>query len=182
MRVEGNNITLNPQFNRESWDDVEFVWNHKPFIRTTVSEVMHFPIIDNLDTINQSLLHKAYKMNIIPDDNEALLLRHPVSPWKEEVLLSVTKPVADKDYVELSGTFRSRVFEGKKTQLRSFFRQMEAFLIGRDERPLTYYVNRVATSKDAQGEETCTYVIIAQVANLSKTSEPLDVDRWFPFM
>jgi len=181
MRVEGNTITLTPQFDRESWDDVEFVWNHKPFIRSAISEVMHFPIVDSLETINQSLLHKAYQMKIIPDDNEALLLRHPISPWKEEVLLSVTKPVDDKDYVELSGTFRSRVFEGKKSQLRSFFRQMESFLIGRDERPLTYYVNKVSSYMDAEGHEIATYVIIAQVTNLSHESEPLDVDRWFPF-
>ena len=181
MRVEGNTIMLNPQFDRESWDDVEFVWNHKPFIRSTVSEVMHFPIVDSLETINQSLLHKAYQMNVIPNDNEALLLHHPISPWKEEVLLSVTKPVDDKDYVELSGTFRSRVFEGKKTQLRSFFRQMESFLVGRNEQPLTYYVSKVASSTEVDGHETCTYVIIAQVTNLSKDSEPLDIDRWFPF-
>lgn len=181
MRLEGKTITLTPQFNRESWDDVEFVWNRKPFIRTTVPEVMHLPIVENLESINQHLLHKAYNMNVIPDDNDALLLRHPVSPWHEEVLLSISKPVDDKDYVEVSGTFRSKVFEGRKSQLRSFFRQMRDDLVTHNERPVTYYVNRVSTTIDSEGRERCTYVIIAQVANMANSYEPLDIDRWFPF-
>jgi hypothetical protein len=182
MRIEGHKISLEAQFNRECWDDVEFVWNRKPFIRTTVAEVMHHPIVDNLDTVNQSLLHKAYAMNAIPADNDALLLRHPISSWKEEVLLSVTKPLPDADNVELTGTFRSRVFEGKKTQLRSFFRQMEGFLETRNERPVAYYVSKMANTHNHNNEEICTYVIIAQVANMANHTEPLDVDRWFPFM
>jgi hypothetical protein len=182
MRVQGDFISMNPQFNKESWDDVEFIWNNKPFIRSSVPEVLHLPIVDSIETVNQTLLHKALRLNAIPDDNEALILRHPISAWKEEVLLSVTHPVADNDYVEISGTFRSKVFEGKKSQLRSFLRQMNEFLTFRNERAVTYYINRVEPTSHEKKEEMHTYVIIAQVANLDTTSQPYDVDRWFPNM
>ena len=181
MRVEGGKISLDPRFDRESWDDVEFVWNNKPFIKVAVPEILRFPLVDSIDTVNQSLLRKAYTLNVIPNDDQALLLRHPVSPWKEEVLLAVNQPIEDKSLVRITGTFRSKVYEGKSSRLRSFIRQMEAHLATRDERALGYYINRVGSTLDSDNNEIVTYVIIAQVTNLRKESDPPDVDRWFPF-
>lgn len=164
-------------FNLECWDNVEFVWNRKPFLRTSVSEVMHVPIIHNMDSVNKELLHKAIMYDVLPAENETLLLRHPISPWNEEVLLSVTKPLKnDPSYTEISGTFRSMIYEGAPNMLRNFFKQTSEYLEAKNEIALTFYIQKVAEEVLSNGKEHNTYLIIAQVANKQIKEEPHDID------
>ena len=182
MKSEGDKITGGTQqFNRECWDEVEFVWNRKPFLRASLPEVFRVPIVDNIDSVTHSLEKKVAELGATEADAKKIILRHPLSAWKEEVLVSLDKPVADPHYVELTGTFRSKVFVGNSTQLRSFFKQMDSYLATQNEKALTYYAFKTSCHMASNNYEECTYVIIAQVTNTKNgVDTSFDIDMTIP--
>lgn len=181
MKLGGIIEDFSHHFKRESWDNIEFVWDHKPFLRHSIAEVMHVPLIDDINTVNRVLLRKALENNAALKEEDILLLRHPVSPWKEEVLLSVSKPLTDNpEYTELTGTFRSMVFEGSPSQLRHFTHLMNERLTQNNEKATAYYIHRVKLELHADGSEYATYVLIAQVENLKIIDQPQDIDMTLP--
>ena len=62
------------------------------------------------------------------DDEHALVLSRELSAWQAEHLFSVVKSVPSQEMVELSGDFRTKVFEGPYRNLQKWSEAFEAQL------------------------------------------------------
>ena len=59
---------------------------------------------------------------------DILLLFSDPNPFKSEMYLAVTDEVQDASNTVLSGTYMTKVFDGKNSEIRKFFKEMDAYL------------------------------------------------------
>ena len=97
-----------PEFKPEAWQNQEFEWKSKNFIRDRVFTFYYMPV--NFGAVMRRLNAKvAAAQAAVPD---WLCLSEHTSKWKMELLLAVDKEIQDVSNVKLSGKYFSKVFEG----------------------------------------------------------------------
>ena len=106
------------------WDEREFNWNDKLFLKDHVRAVLHIPI--NTGAVmgrDQKLIEDAAAY---PSD--PLWLFDEVSPWGSDVFVAVDHPVPGTETVKLSGRFITKVFEGPYRDLGKWIKAMDAYV------------------------------------------------------
>jgi hypothetical protein len=111
-----------PCFNEEGWDGVELVFKDKPFLRAVTHSVMHVPI-DMGRVFNRVFKHMQEQDAVDPE--QALVLSHDRSAWNAEHLFAVTKPVETEEMTTLTGTFRTKLFEGPYRNAKDWYDELE---------------------------------------------------------
>lgn len=162
-------------FNRDSWDEVEFYWDKKPFLKTRLHDLFRRSADD--DTLCIALLDAAAALGAA--EAPQILLYHPISGRRGEILASLSKPVKDPNYIEITGTFHTKMFTGDIDDLSTSTKLMASYLNSIHERALDYYVliNRCGVSRN----DYCTYAIVAKVTNTkSGLAETFDIDVTLP--
>lgn len=162
-------------FNRDNWDVVEFYWDKKPFLKTRPHDLFRRSADD--DPLCGALLNEINKLNAA--ENPLILIYHLVSGRRGEIMASLSKKVDDPNYIEVTGTFRSKLFTGNIDQLQNSLKLMASYLSSVNEKALDYYVllNRCGVSKN----DYCTYAIIAQVTNTKGgLADTFDIDVTLP--
>lgn len=117
-----------PRFNTKEWDEKEFVFESKRFIKGGTLSFMHIPLnMSSMMKKNWGLVEDAGA-----DSNEFIMLSYDPSPWRGEHYLSVTKEVPGAENVKLSGTFVAKVFEGPYKETNQWVAQMKEYIESRD--------------------------------------------------
>lgn len=97
-----------PKFNPEPWDNKEFNWENKKFIRGKVFTFFHVPM--NFGSIITGLLGSAARAGV--QTPEMMCLSDHTSKWNMDIYLAVDREVPGADNATLSGKFLSKVYEG----------------------------------------------------------------------
>jgi hypothetical protein len=120
------------------WNEREWVWKDKPFLKDHVRAAFHIPI--NTGTVmgrDQKVIDDAAAW---PED--PLWLFDDVSPWGSDVYVAVDRPVPGAEMTTLNGKFVSKVFEGPFRDLGTWQREMDAYVGAKGyatKRHLAYY-------------------------------------------
>ncbi len=97
-----------PKFDPTLWDNQQFTWENKKFIKDKVFTFLYIPI--NFGSVMKRLDAKIRTAGAtIPD---ALCLSDHTSMWNMDVYCAVDKEVTGAENITLTGKFYSRVYEG----------------------------------------------------------------------
>ena len=113
-----------PRFYPESWDEQEFVFDNKLFLKATTINFFHRPI--NMSSVMNKTWQKIQEAGADSDEEFALLSYDP-SPWKGEHYFTITDEVPGEENIRLSGTFLTKVFEGPYKEVRNWVGEMENY-------------------------------------------------------
>lgn len=128
-----------PRFDPAPWDEKEFQWQDKLFIKDRVRCLFHMPlnfgkvIVRCMDTIA-----KAEAFTPAPP----IGLSDHTSPWNMNLYIEVSKEVPDAENVRLSGTYMSKVFEGPYKDTRIWCKKMQEWVTSQGKeikKHLMYY-------------------------------------------
>lgn len=117
-----------PLFELEKWDDQQHRWTGKPFLVETVPEFFHIPFRGNYPKAIRRMWERAQDAGAAPKRNDFLLLAHDPTAFKSELYMAVTEEVPGSRNENFTGTFYSKVFEGRYSDIRKFIHQMEESL------------------------------------------------------
>jgi hypothetical protein len=127
-----------PRFDPAGWDEAEFEFQDRPFVRATTVNFMHIPL--NLGSVIKRIWGKIEQAGAAPADHFLMLSTDP-SPWRGEHYFSVTKEVPDAEMVRLSGHYLTKVFEGPYREAGQWARMMAQYVesLGRQLRKLYFF-------------------------------------------
>lgn len=114
-----------PKFNPEGWDEQTLHFENKKFVRAKTRSLMHVPM--NMGSVFNRTF-KAVQDAGANDDDHALVLSRDLSAWSAEHLFSVAADVPDQQMVQLSGDYRTKVFEGPFPQAPKWKKAIEGEL------------------------------------------------------
>lgn len=106
------------------WDNQEFVWKDKPFVKDHIREFLHIPLnfgsvmARDLATLEQAQAYAA----------EPFWLVDEVSPWGSDVYIATDRDVPDMHMEYLSGTFMTKVFVGPFRDIGSWIARMKTYV------------------------------------------------------
>lgn len=126
--MQGADKICCPLFQPQKWNDVQHMWNGKHFLVETIPEIFHVPLPGTYPKAIQRMWKRAQDAGVAPKPNEFLLLTQDPTAFKSELYMSVTGEVPGGTNVKFTGTFYSKVFEGRYSDIRKFIHQMEQSL------------------------------------------------------
>jgi hypothetical protein len=131
-----------PEFDPEIWDKQTHQWNSKAFIKESMPLLFHIPFPPMI----KKKIMKMWKLaedseKMAPNKEDILVLFSDPHPFKSELFFSVTGSVPEANNVELSGTFKSRVFDGPYNAVPKFMKDMDSTLAEKGEESKRYYVH-----------------------------------------
>lgn len=131
-----------PEFDVSKWDKKREVWENRLFIRETMPTLFHMPFPSTIGkkiTGMYGLVDKADAH--LADKTDTLILFRDPSAFRSEIYYSVSKKVGDAVNSEISGTFVSRVFDGKYNEIPKFIKEMNRYLNESGESAKDYYIH-----------------------------------------
>lgn len=97
-----------PRFDPTPWDDKNFQWSNKKFIKGKVFTLFFMPI--NFGPVVTKLMSQVEKAGAVAQD--WMGLSDHTSKWNMDLYVAVDTEVPGAENVTLSGSFYSKVFEG----------------------------------------------------------------------
>ncbi len=128
-----------PRFDPAGWDEKEFTWQNKMFIKDKVFCLFHIPIHFGKAVIR--CMEKIEKADAFTPQPPVFLSDH-TSPWNMDLYLEASKEVPGAENVKLSGTYLSKVFEGPYKETGTWCRKMNEWVTGKGKtikKMLMYY-------------------------------------------
>ena len=125
-----------PPFEVGPWDEKEFVFKDKLFVKATVLEFMHIPL--RMGTMVENTWQKITEVDAKSPD-EFVMLSYDPSPWLGEHYFLVTKEVPDTEMVKISGTFFTKVFEGPYHDAPKWIEEMNKYVESKGEKAQKVY-------------------------------------------
>jgi hypothetical protein len=153
-----------PKFDPAPWENKDFVWNNKLFIKDSLPQFLHMPWPPMVGKVITRMWDRAQKAGAAPDNKDVLMLAYDPSPWKSEFFLSVTKEVLATENAKLSGRFITRVFDGPYNAVPKWIAIMDKFLAEQDKKALKYYFYYTSCPKCAKKYGHNYVVVFAQYA------------------
>ncbi|MFA4996364.1 MAG: hydrolase [Patescibacteria group bacterium] len=150
-----------PKFDPTPWDEKEFIWKDKLFIKDTVKSFMHIPL--NVGPVMQRMWKKvqASKSELKPE--EFICLSEESSPWKSTQYMAVSKEVADAENVKLSGTYLTKVFEGPYKDAPNWHKEMTNYIKGKGKEAKNIYFYYTTCPKCAKKYGKNYVVLLAEI-------------------
>jgi hypothetical protein len=118
-----------PPFDPAPWDDRIVSWRNKPFVKLHVRSFLHVPL--HMGKAVAEATRRIADAGATPA--QPLMLAEDTSAWGIDLFLEVTRPVPDLPMATLSGTFRTRVFEGPFRDARMWCAEMQERVADRGE-------------------------------------------------
>lgn len=149
--IQQRNEECCPTFHPEKWDEKTHHWDHKKFIKASVPTLFNIPLppmIGNRVTKMMKLAEDSH--SLAADREDILLLFSDPSAFKSDLHLSVENAVPDAENTTLSGTFKSKVFDGALNSVPKFMKQMDAYLNRQNKKAKNYYVHYAYCPKCAK--------------------------------
>jgi len=128
-----------PRFEPEPWDEKEFQWDGKLFIKDKVRCFLHMPL--NFGKAMLRGCEKIEKADAYTPDPPLVLSDH-TSPWNMDLYIEVAKEIPHAQTATFSGTYLAKVFEGPYKNARIWCKQMQEWVQARDKeitKQLVYY-------------------------------------------
>lgn len=97
-----------PKFDPAPWDNKEFDWGNKRFIKDKVFTLFYMPM--NFGSVMKRVNEKIEKAGAAVQDG--MWLSNHTSKWNMNLYLAVDKEVPGAENVILNGKFFSKVYEG----------------------------------------------------------------------
>ena len=140
-----------PTFHPEKWDNKAHHWEKKKFIKASVPTLFHIPLPPMLGKKITKMMKMAEDSGKLSDEKEdILLLFNDPTAFKSDLYLSVTNTVPNAENITLSGTFKSKVFDGAYKEIPKFIKQMDTYLSKEDKKANNYYVHYAYCPKCAK--------------------------------
>ena len=138
MNMETAETGCCPRFDPGPWDDEEFQFQDRLFVRARTVNFLHIPL--NIGSVIKKTWAKIQAADAVASD-EYLMLSTDVSAWRGEHYFAVTKDVPDAEMVTLSGTFLTKVYEGPFREARNWVRDIQRHVAaaGKEIRKLYFF-------------------------------------------
>lgn len=118
-----------PILKAEDWDKKEITWESKLFLKTPFKSFFHIPLgFGKIITKAMTQLAEADAMPDLP-----MMLTCDESLFGGTLLIAAEKPIPGWETETLSGTFASRLFEGKYSQTGQWIREMQKYMKQQDK-------------------------------------------------
>lgn len=148
-----------PKFDIKPWDEQQFVFKNKLFVKGKTASFMHMPL--NFGSMMKKTWGQIEAAGA--DSHEFILLSYDASPWSGEHYFSVTKEVLGAENVKLSGTFLTKVFEGPYKDIGKWLKQTEQYIQTKGKEPKKIYFYYTTCPKCAKHYGKNFVVAFAQV-------------------
>jgi hypothetical protein len=125
-----------PRFNPKPWDKKKIVFKNKLFLKDKVTCFFHIPL--NFGKVMVRDMEKIQNAKAL--SKKPLMLSDDCSLWRSDVYIEVTKSVPDAEMTRISGTFLTRVFEGKFNNIGSWIKEMKAYVDGKGKKIKKLYL------------------------------------------
>jgi hypothetical protein len=139
-----------PEFDPKPWDEKEFTWKDKLFIRETIPQFMHMPLPGVYGKTIGRMWKKVEYAGAKTEIKDFLMLAYDPSAWKSELYVNVTKEVAGAENVKLSGKFVTKVFDGPYNAVPKWMKEMEQYLAKIGKKSKKYYFYYTSCPKCAK--------------------------------
>lgn len=111
------------KFDPTPWDNNEYSWENKKFIKDKVCTLFYMPI--NFGHVMKRIMSKVEKADVQTSDY--ICLSDHTSKWNMDLYLGVDKEVENANNVTLSGTFLSKVYEGNFKDTGTWMNDFEKY-------------------------------------------------------
>lgn len=126
-----------PRFNPEPWDEKEFQWQDKLFIKDKVRCFFYMPL--NFGKVIVRCMEKIQKAEAFTPEPPVALSDH-TSKWNMDLYVEVPKEVPGAENVKLSGTYLSKVFEGPYKDTKIWCDKMAEWVKARGKEIKKHYM------------------------------------------
>ena len=149
-----------PRFDPAPWQDQRLVWHDKLFLKARVHCLWHVPL--DIDRT----LRRAYARIDAAGASPAqpLFLSDDVSPWYSDLYLEITKEIADRALVRLSGSYITKVFEGPFHDAPKWLQAMQAHVAGRGGKVEKMYLGYTTCPQCAKAYGKNYVIVLARLA------------------
>ena len=139
-----------PRFDPAPWEDKQFEFKDKMFVRDTTTNFMHVPI--NMQSIIKRTWGKIEEAEA--SNNQFVILSHDRSAWHADHYFAVTKDVPDCENVTLSGTYLTKVYEGPYSDAGKWAKDFEAIVSnkGKELKKMYFYYTTCPKCAKQYGE------------------------------
>lgn len=111
-----------PQFDPEPWNNKEFEWDNKMFIKDSVCTFMYMPMnIGKVMRRTSALMEKAGAKS-----PQWLALSDHTSKWNMDMYIEVDREVPGAENVKISGKFLSKVYDGDYRETGNWCKDFES--------------------------------------------------------
>ena len=118
-----------PPFDPTLYRDAEVHWDHKRFVRDHVTSFLHVPL-----NMGRKVARAEDRIAQAHAGTEPqLVLADERTPFGSDIYIAADKDVPDAEVAELSGTFRTRVYDGPFHDARKWVRDMNQWLCAQRE-------------------------------------------------
>lgn len=151
MNNQLQNSECCPKFDSEKWDEKEFNWENKHFIKESIPTLFHIPFPPMIG----KKITKMWKMAeeskaVISEKEDVLVLFTDPHAFRSEIYLSVAGNVPDIENIKISGLFISKVFDGPYNAIPKYVKQMNEYLASKEKKAKKYYVHYAYCPKCAK--------------------------------
>lgn len=113
-----------PRFNPGPWNNKEFEWHNKKFVKTSVKTAFFVPL--NFGSVMKMVDAKVRKAGANFVDNMGL--SEHTSKWNMNLYSAVDKEVKGLENITISGKFYSKVYEGDFKETGNWAKDFEKTL------------------------------------------------------
>ncbi len=147
------------RFDPKQWNERKVKFNQMLFIKDRVKSIFHIPL--NFSKVMIRNITRIKNADALPKD--PLMLVDENSLWGADVYIAVAKEVPEVENVHMSGTFRTKVFEGHFKNIKSWMKEMEEYVHSKDEFVRKFYFFYTTCPKCAEFYGKNYVVLFAEV-------------------
>jgi hypothetical protein len=152
-----------PDFDPKAWNEKEFDWKNKLFIRGTMPQFMHMPLPGTFSRTVARIWMQIEAAGGNPDARDFLMLASETSPWKGEVFINSTVDVPEAENIRLSGKFLTKVYDGPYNAVPAWVKDMDSYLAKKGKSARKYYFYYTTCPKCAKSRGHNYVVAFAEV-------------------
>jgi hypothetical protein len=115
--------TCCPQFDPIAWNEKEFEWNNKRFIKDRVFTLFYVPM--NFAAVIKRMMQKID--NAGAETPDWMGLSDHTSKWNMDIYVAVDREIPGTENITLSGKFISKVYEGPYRDTGKWCKDFEDF-------------------------------------------------------
>jgi len=128
-----------PEFDPTLLDNKKHEWTDKLFLKDSIPEFFHVPLPKTFGKAVTRMWKKVNDADAAPDAKDFLLLAYDPTPFKSELLMSITKEIPGEEVAKLSGTYYSKVFDGPYNQVPKYMKEMNKYLASMQLKAKKYF-------------------------------------------
>ena len=148
-----------PKFDPIPWDNVNFEWNSKVFVKGSVCTLFYLPV--NFGSVMKKMDKKIREAGA--DWSEGLCLSDHTSKWNMDLYISVDKSVSVQENRIFTGKFYSKVYEGPFKDSGKWFSDFNRILVEKGYNNPKIYTWYTTCPKCAKKYGKNYVVLVAQV-------------------